>query len=96
MPTPAFRPIAATLIRSIFVWASVCALLIGLGQSAFSYLHVQDEFEQELREIADANVPLLSVGLFDDNGFEALERHAGLSGCARGSTRSWPPPPRPC
>ena len=73
MPTPAFRPIAATLIRSIFVWASVCALLIGLGQSAFSYLHVQDEFEQELREIADANVPLLSVGLWDIEP-DALQR----------------------
>jgi two-component system cell cycle response regulator len=26
---PQFRPIATTLIRSVFLWATLCALLIG-------------------------------------------------------------------
>lgn len=79
MTPPDFRPIAATLIRSIFVWATVCALLIGIGQAVFSYLHVQQDFEQELREIADSNVPLLSVGLWDIEP-EALQRQIDAIG----------------
>jgi len=60
-----FRPIATTLIRSVFLWATLCALAIGSIQAAYSYIHVQDRFELAVREIGQTNVPLLSVSIWD-------------------------------
>jgi len=62
---PHFRPIATTLIRGVFVWATLCALLTGAIQAAYSYLHVQDEFEVAVREIGESHIPLLSVSIWD-------------------------------
>ncbi|UCV29791.1 sensor domain-containing diguanylate cyclase [Ferribacterium limneticum] len=60
-----FRPIATTLIRTVFLWATLCALAIGSIQAAYSYIHVQDRFELAVREIGQTNVPLLSVSIWD-------------------------------
>lgn len=60
-----FRPIATTLIRTVFLWATLCALAVGVIQSVFSYIHVQDRFELAVREIGQTNVPLLSVSIWD-------------------------------
>lgn len=65
MNSPASRPIATKLIQTIFVWATACALLICVAQAAYSYLHVQEEFEAEVGKIGDTNVPLLSVSVWD-------------------------------
>lgn len=65
MSSPLFRPIATTLIRSVFLWATLCALAIGSIQAAYSYIHVQDRFELAVREIGQTNVPLLSVSIWD-------------------------------
>lgn len=65
MRQPQFRPIATTLIRSVFFWATLCALLIGAMQAAYSYIHVQDEFEMAVSEIGQTNIPLLSVSIWD-------------------------------
>lgn len=63
--SPLFRPIATTLIRSVFLWATLCALVIGLIQTTYSYVHVEERFELAVREIGQTNVPLLSVGIWD-------------------------------
>jgi diguanylate cyclase (GGDEF)-like protein len=60
-----FRPIATTLIRTVFLWATLCALAVGVIQSVFSYIHVQDRFELAVREVGQTNVPLLSVSIWD-------------------------------
>lgn len=65
MHKPQFRPIATTLIRSVFLWATLCALLIGAVQAMYSYVHVEDEFEIAVREIGQSHVPLLSVSIWD-------------------------------
>ncbi len=65
MKKPLFRPIATTLICSVFLWATLCALVIGVIQAAYTYVHVQDEFETAVREIGQTNVPLLSVNIWD-------------------------------
>ena len=65
MRTGSFQPIATSLIRRIFLWATLCALGIGGIQAVVSYLHVQAEFEQEVSAVAESNVPLLSVGIWD-------------------------------
>lgn len=59
------QPLAGRLTRIIFIWATVCALVIGGVQAIFSYRHVQDEFENALSEISQAHVPLLSVAIWD-------------------------------
>jgi two-component system cell cycle response regulator len=62
---PQFRPIATTLIHSVFLWATLCALAIGVIQATWSYVRVQDEFEMAVREIGESHVPLLSVSIWD-------------------------------
>jgi len=74
---PEFRPIATTLIRSVFLWATVCAMLIGVIQAVYSYVHVQDEFEIAVREIGQTSVPLLSVSIWDIEP-EAVRRQIGV------------------
>ncbi|MBP5986423.1 MAG: diguanylate cyclase [Azonexus sp.] len=65
MHQPQFRPIATTLIHSVFLWATLCALAIGVIQATWSYVRVQDEFEMAVREIGESHVPLLSVSIWD-------------------------------
>jgi two-component system cell cycle response regulator len=61
----AYRPIASTLIRGIFLWATVCTLLFTAGLSMIAYWHVKQEFNAELSKIAATNVPLLAINLWD-------------------------------
>lgn len=65
MSGASFRPIALTLIRKTFVWATVCALAICALQAIVSYHLAQKRFELALRDIANTNVPLLSVSIWD-------------------------------
>ena len=65
MGTPHFRPIALILIRKTFVWATLCALVICSVQGIVSYQLVQKRFELALRDIANTNVPQLSVSIWD-------------------------------
>ena len=60
-----FRPIATTLTRSIWRWATLCACLIGMVQVAISYFHVHGEFEAQVREVGRSSVPLLSIVIWD-------------------------------
>ena len=60
-----FRPIATTLTRTIWRWATLFACLIGLAQASFSYLRVHDDFEMQVRDIGRSNIPLLSVSIWD-------------------------------
>lgn len=65
MSQPGFRPIATKLILSIYLWATLCALLVSAVQAGFSYRQVQAQFETELREIAQTHIPLLSINIWD-------------------------------
>lgn len=60
-----FRPIASRLIRSIYIGAAACALVVGGIVSAFTYRETQQEFEQALQDVARSNLPLLSVVVWD-------------------------------
>ena len=60
-----FSSISGRLTRRIFLWATGCALLISAVQATYSYWHVEQEFEEALREIAETHVPLLSVSIWD-------------------------------
>ncbi len=65
MSQPGFRPIATKLILSIYLWATLCALLVSAVQAGFSYRQVQEQFETELRAIAETHIPLLSINIWD-------------------------------
>jgi diguanylate cyclase (GGDEF)-like protein len=65
MPTPNFRPIATTLASAIWRYATLGALLIGLLQAGVSYVHVHEEFEEQVRDIARSNLALLSIAIWD-------------------------------
>lgn len=60
-----FHSISRRLTRSVFLWATGCALLISAVQLVYSYRHVQLEFEDAVREIGETHVPLLSVSIWD-------------------------------
>lgn len=67
MPTtdPQFRPLALKLTRTIFVWATVCALAFGAFQAVLVYQSERQQFVEELDRVATTTVPLLSVLLWD-------------------------------
>ncbi|WP_226408664.1 GGDEF domain-containing protein [Dechloromonas denitrificans] len=60
-----FRPIATSLMRAIWRWATLCACLIGSIQAVFSCFHVQNEFEMQVRDVGRSNIPLLSISIWD-------------------------------
>jgi len=65
MSAPVYRPIAATLLRSIFWWAALCFMFFAVAQSIYSYGHVKQEFQDEVNTIVSTNIPLLSLNLWD-------------------------------
>ncbi len=65
MPDTHFRSIAQTLNARIWRWATACALLITLGQTIVSWREVDARFENELLDIQETNIPLLSVSVWD-------------------------------
>lgn len=63
--TMPFRSISTRLIRSIVLWVALCALVGCLIQAYFSYRQVQTAFDTEVNSIGQANLPLLSVSVWD-------------------------------
>lgn len=63
--TPGFRSLASSLIRRTVLVASFCAILAGGLQAAVTITEEKKAFERALRGVADVNVPLLSVLLWD-------------------------------
>ena len=60
-----FRSLSSTLIRSIVAAAAICTFFVVAVQLVFTYHAQRDTFETEVRSIAQINVPLLSVNLWD-------------------------------
>ena len=63
-PRP-FRSLSSTLIRSIVVAGAICTVTVAALQLAFTYHAQRKNFEAEVQSIANINVPLLSVNLWD-------------------------------
>lgn len=63
--TKEYRSIASELIRSIYWWATACALAVSVMQAVYLYFHIHEEVAQELREIAETNIPMLSLAIWD-------------------------------
>ncbi len=64
-PSPKITPLSRRLIRRIFISASLIAFCMIALQSAVSFRHVEDEFEQAMHDIGHTQVALLSVSLWD-------------------------------
>jgi diguanylate cyclase (GGDEF)-like protein len=60
-----FRSLTSTLIRSIVLAGALCAVVVALIQLALTYHAQRRNFESEVQSIAQINVPLLSVNLWD-------------------------------
>ena len=60
-----FRSIASTLIRRTMLVAAVLALLAAALQAFLTVSEEGEAFDRALRNIAETNVPLLSVSLWD-------------------------------
>lgn len=65
MATPRFRSLASSLVRRTVLVAMVCALLAAAVQATFAVREERAAFDRALHNIAQTNVPLLSVGLWD-------------------------------
>ncbi|HYC47792.1 MAG TPA: diguanylate cyclase [Burkholderiales bacterium] len=61
----AFRSLSSTLIRSIVTAGAVCALVVAGLQLLLTYHTHRASFQTEIESIAELNVPLLSVNLWD-------------------------------
>jgi len=65
IPPRLARPLASQLNRSIFLWATLLALLAASVQAWLSWRHTQAEFEQAVVVIGQTHVPLLSRSVWD-------------------------------
>jgi two-component system, cell cycle response regulator len=63
--TRLFRSLASTLIRRTITVAAVVAIIAAIAQAFITLSEEQEKFERTLRNIAETNVPLLSVSLWD-------------------------------
>jgi two-component system cell cycle response regulator len=63
--TRAFRSLASTLIRRTIVGAALVTLLAASVQAWLTVREERQVFDRTLRQIAETNVPLLSVSLWD-------------------------------
>ena len=61
----AFRSLASTLIRSIVVAGAACAIVVAALQLLMTYHTQRAQFQAEVESIAQLNLPLLSVNLWD-------------------------------
>ena len=59
------RPLAWRLNRSIFGWATVCALLAACLQAGLGWWHTQAEFERAVAQIGETHVPMLARSVWD-------------------------------
>jgi len=71
------RPITATLIRRALIRAALCIVLFGSLQAWLTYRQVQSNFQLAVRNVASANVPLLSVSVWDLD-VDAVQRQVDL------------------
>jgi len=62
---PPFRSLTSTLIHSIVIAGALCTIGVALLQLALTYHTQRGTFEHEVHLIAQTNVPLLSVNLWD-------------------------------
>jgi diguanylate cyclase (GGDEF)-like protein len=60
-----FRSLASTLIRRTIVVAAIVAMLAALVQGFLTVREEGEAFDRALRNIAQSNVPMLSVSLWD-------------------------------
>jgi diguanylate cyclase (GGDEF)-like protein len=60
-----FRSLASSLVRRTVLVAMVCAVLAAAVQASFSIREERAAFERTLHNIAQTNVPLLSVSVWD-------------------------------
>jgi diguanylate cyclase (GGDEF)-like protein len=65
MATTRFRSLASSLVRRTVLVAMVCAMLAAAVQATFAVRDERAAFERALHNIAQTNVPLLSVSLWD-------------------------------
>ena len=61
----AFRSLASTLIRSIIIAGVACTFVVAAFHVLFTYHAQRVRFQAEVESIAQLNVPLLSVNLWD-------------------------------
>jgi two-component system cell cycle response regulator len=61
----AFRSLASSLVRSIVLAGIACALLVAALHVLFTYHAQRARFQADVESIAQLNVPLLSVNLWD-------------------------------
>ena len=62
---PPFRSLASLLIRRTVTVAALCTILAAVIQAAITVTDERRVFEQTLLNVAETNVPLLSVTLRD-------------------------------
>jgi diguanylate cyclase (GGDEF)-like protein len=60
-----FRSLASSLVRRTVLVAMVCAVMAAAVQASFAIREERAAFERALHNIAQTNVPLLTVGLWD-------------------------------
>jgi len=63
--TTSFRPLASTLVRRTVAAAMVCAVVAAAVQASFAVREARQAFDRALHNIAETNVALLSVSVWD-------------------------------
>ncbi|HUL97574.1 MAG TPA: diguanylate cyclase [Usitatibacter sp.] len=61
----AFRPLASSLVRRIVVVTVACAVVAAAVQASLTIRDEREAFDRAIANIAQTNVPLLSVSLWD-------------------------------
>lgn len=59
------QSVANKLIKRISLYCVVCVLAIGVVEGWYSWRHVSDEFDKGLKLIAEAQLPLLAVSVWE-------------------------------
>jgi len=65
MPKPAFRPLAASLIRKTILIATLSAVCVAAVQALLAYRQAHRQFDLSMRDIASTSLPMLSGSLWD-------------------------------
>ena len=79
-PPETLRPLASRLNRSIFLWATVFALMAASLQGVLGWIHTQAEFERALVQIGDTHAPMLSRSVWDIEPEVVHQQLKGLLG----------------
>lgn len=65
MSHPPLQPIASLLIRRVFKWVILCVVCISSLQAWLNYRAIETNFNMAVADVARANLPLLSVAIWD-------------------------------